>query len=378
MASVLTAAPAAKGAGWWLRRLAGVLLVAAGLAGLPLHGVGYGFLVLGFTALGLGILAAAVFFLTRAGDTEFLRRAMRLLFLTGGWGYVWAVCALAGYFVHEAWFGRVELRWMIFGPAVLAAIVVLDTGIYRRLIAGNLPTWERYRRFISREAADPAAMRGALLDEVILHRTLLSTSRLRWVRHTLIFWGFMLTLLTEGVAMLFREALPAFGLPNLWAIPDHPVRLGFDFLYDLFGLMMLAGCILALAWRAMVNGTDEQKYADTPSVLFLLFVVVSGFVVEGMRIAGSGMQPFHAVSFVGYGFALFIPARDWVGSVAYEALWQIHVLGSCLFLAYIPLKRLIHSCATPMGRLMNSQKGLLAAKKMGVMRGLLTGRGPTP
>lgn len=378
MASVLIAAPAAKGAGWWLRRVAGAALVAAGLAGLPLHGVGYGFLVLGFAALGLAIAAAAVFFLTRAGDTEGLWRAMRWLFLAGGWCYVWAVCALAGYFVHEAWFGRVELRWMIFGPAVLAAIVVLDTGIYRRLIERNRPTLERYRRFLSREAADPAAMRGVLLDEVILHRTLFTVSRLRWVRHTLIYWGFMLTLLTEGAAMLFREALPAFGLPNLWAIPDHPLRRGFDFLYDFFGLMMLAGCMLALVWRAMVNGTAEQKYADTPSAAFLLFVVVSGFVVEGMRIAGSGMQPFHAVSFVGYAFALFIPARDWVGSLAYEVLWQVHVLGSCLFLAYIPLKRLIHSCATPMGRLMNSQQGLLAAKKMGVMRGLMTGRSRLP
>jgi nitrate reductase gamma subunit len=112
-------------------------------------------------------------------------------------------------------------------------------------------------------------------------------------------------------------------------------------------------------------------------VLFLLFVVVSGFVVEGMRIAGSGMQPFHAVSFVGYAFALFIPARDWLGTAAYEVLWQVHVLGSCLFLAYIPLKRLIHSCATPMGRLMNSQRGLLEAKKMGVLRGL-AGRSGAP
>lgn len=365
-------------AGWWLRRALGAGLLLAGLAGLPTHAWGYAFLVLGFAALVAGSGVAGIFFLTRIGDTATLRRAMRLLFLGGGWCYVWAVCALAGYFVHEAFLGRIELRWMIFGPAVLAAIVVLDTGIYRRLIASNLPTWERYQRFISREASDPGAMRGVLLNEVILHRTLLSTSRLRWIRHTLIFWGFMLTFLTEGVAMLFREALPAFGLPNLWAVPDHPVRLAFDFLYDFFGLMMLAGCLLALVWRALVNGTEEQKYADTPSVLFLLFVVLTGFVVEGMRIAGSGVQPHHAVSFVGYAFAAFIPARDWVGSAAYEVLWQVHVLGSCLFLAYIPIKRLIHSCATPMGRLMNSQKGLLAAKKLGVLRGLLAGRSPAP
>jgi len=35
------------------------------------------------------------------------------------------------------------------------------------------------------------------------------------------------------------------------------------------------------------------------------------------------------------------------------------------------VKRLIHSRATPIGRLINSQKGFLAAKKQGSLKGLL-------
>ena len=37
-------------------------------------------------------------------------------------------------------------------------------------------------------------------------------------------------------------------------------------------------------------------------------------------------------------------------------------------------KRLIHSCATPMGRLMNSQKGMLEAKRRASISGLFQGR----
>jgi len=42
------------------------------------------------------------------------------------------------------------------------------------------------------------------------------------------------------------------------------------------------------------------------------------------------------------------------------------------------VKRLVHSCATPLGRLMNSQKGMLAAKKRGVLGAMLNGRRPAP
>ena len=62
----------------------------------------------------------------------------------------------------------------------------------------------------------------------------------------------------------------------------------------------------------------------------------------------------------------------------YDPLWYVHVIGSCLFGAYIPVKRLVHSCATPMGRLMNSQKGLLEAKRKGVVGGLINGWATPP
>jgi hypothetical protein len=54
----------------------------------------------------------------------------------------------------------------------------------------------------------------------------------------------------------------------------------------------------------------------------------------------------------------------------YEPLWWGHVFGSCLFISYVPVKRLV----TPMGRLMNSQKGLLGAKRRASLSGLLPGR----
>lgn len=351
-----------------------VLLLVVGLFGGLSAAWGYGLFLVASVLLLAGAVLFGVFTLSRAGDTEALKGAFTWLFVMGAWAYLFAVCALAGHYTFETIHGRMEWRWILFGPAVLAALIVLDYGIYRLLVGKNLPTWERFKQHVTREQGDPAAMRRTLMDDVILHKSLYSVSSFRWLRHTLIFWGFMLMFFLELLAVAVREALPAFGFRDIWEQHDHPLRLAFDFGFETFGLMVLIGCIMALVWRAMVSGTEEQKYADTPTALFLLFVVVSGFVVEGMRIAGMPGLPLQGMSYVGYVAAGLFPSGDWVNSAGYEFLWIVHVLGSCLFIAYVPVKRLIHSCATPMGRLMHSQKGMLAAKKEAVLRGLMAPR----
>ena len=355
--------PVAGAAAWLLLGVTGIVGV----------GWGYGLFFASILLLAGAVVAFALLTLTRAFDTERLLGSAAWLGLLGAWVYVCAVGALAGHYTLETFAGRMELRWVLFGPAVVAALVVLDVGLYRMLVGKNLPAWSRYRGVVRRELANPAAMRRTLVDDVLLHRTLLSVSGFRWLKHTLIFWGFGLMFATELAAVFVREGFPAFGWPDLWEVTSHPVRLGFDFVYELTGLMVLVGCVLAIGWRLAVQGTEEQKFTDTPTAVFLLLVVLSGFVVEGMRLAAVP-EAWQGVSFVGGVFAMAMPATAGPGSAAYEVLWLVHVLGSCAFIAWVPAKRLVHSCATPMGRLMHSQRELLAAKKRAVLTGLMMRR----
>ena len=357
-----------------LRPIAGAAAwILLGLAGIVGAGWGFGLFFASMLLLAGAAAALALLALTRAFDTERLLGSATWLGLLGAWAYVWAVGALAGHYTLETFEGRMELKWILFGPAVLAALVVLDVGLYRMLVGKNLPTWNRYRGVIRRENANPQAMRRTLVDDVILHRTLLSVSGFRWLKHTLIFWGFALMFAAEMLAVLVREGFPAFGWTDIWEVTSHPVRLAFDFVYDFTGLMVLVGCALAIGWRIAVQGTEERKYTDTPTAVFLFLVVLSGFVVEGMRLAAVPWE-LHGVSFVGSLFAMATPAATGPGSTAYEVLWLVHVLGSCAFIAWVPAKRLVHSCATPMGRLMHSQRELLAAKKHAVLTGLMMRR----
>ena len=354
--------PAAGAAAWLL----------LGVAGVVGAGWGYGLFFASMLLLAGAAAAFALLVLTRAFDTERLRGSAAWLGLLGAWAYVWAVGALSGHYIRETFAGHMELKWILFGPAALAALVVLDVGLYRMLVGKNLPTWSRFRGVIRRELANPAAMRRTLVDDVLLHRTLLSVSGLRWLKHTLIFWGFGLMFAAELLAVFVREGFPAFGWTDIWEMASHPVRLAFDFVYDFTGLMVLVGCALAIGWRIVVQGTEEQKFTDTPTAVFLFLVVLSGFVVEGMRLAAMP-GAWNDVSFVGIVFAWMVPAAG-PGSGPFETLWLVHVLGSCAFIAYVPMKRLVHSCATPMGRLMHSQHELLAAKRNAVLSGLIMRR----
>ncbi len=354
--------------------IAGAVLFLVGVFGGLNAAWGYGLFLVSALLLLAGSVLFCIFAFSRRFGTGALLWSFKWLFVLGAWCYVYAVSALGGYFAYETLQGRMELRWILFGPAVLAALVVLDFGLYRVVVLKNLPTYQRYRAFISRDQSDPATMRRTLVDDVLVQKALLSVSGFRWLRHTLIFWGFVLMLVVELAAVVFREALPAFGLPDIWREAGHPLRLAFNFAFDFLGLMVLIGCAMALGWRIMVNGTERQKYTDTPAALFLFFVVLSGFAVEAIRLAASPAQPYASSEFIGYFFASFLPQSAGPGSPTYEWFWLVHVLGSVLFIAYVPLGRLVHSCATPMGRLMHSQKALLAMKKKAVFSGLMMRR----
>ena len=340
------------------------LLALLGLVGIIGAAPGYALFLIATLLLASGLGLLAIFGLTHWFDTEALRRAWSVAFWAGAWAYVLAVGALSGHYVHEALAGRIDWKHMLFGPAILAAIVVLDVGLWRILVERNMPTARRFGDLWSREALDQPALRRTLVNEVILHRTLLTISPFRWARHQLIYWGFALMFMVEVVAVAFREAFPAFGWTDFWHDTGHPLRVAFDLVYEVTGLMILIGCIMALVFRARVDGTPEKKFTDTPTVIFLLIVVVTGFMVEGARFAGGGTDS--GVSLVGHVFAPLMPS----GEGAYDFLWILHALLVCAFIAYVPVRRLIHSCATPIGRMANSQTALMAAKKNRVVAGL--------
>ena len=84
-------------------------------------------------------------------------------------------------------------------------------------------------------------------------------------------------------------------------------------------------------------------------------ILVTGFIVEGLRILLTGIPSSVALpSFVGYPLSLFlglIPIRwQWV----YPYGWYVHAILTGLFIIYLPFSKMFHILVSPMVLFMNS------------------------
>jgi nitrate reductase gamma subunit len=323
---------------------------------------GTALLIAGFAGAGRFVLAPGV-------RTERIVSEFRWWGAAGAAVFIAGLSLLSGIYLRYALRGEMGVRWIIFWPMILAACLVFLWGMYRKIVVANLNTFRRWEPFLDRSGVERRSLWMQFVDEVVLQKQLRRESTFRWVRHVLIFWGFVLLWLVDFVFAILTEYMPVFG----WqAAPEHgALRLTFDFLLDFFGAMVLLGTVLALLWRVRVGGTGKKIYTDTPTAAFLLLVVATGYVVEALRLAALPESTAARYSFLGYGLASLLRGSGLPLASVHQGMWLFHVTVSSAFIAYFPVKRLVHSCATPVGKLMQSQKQLLDSKVGGVVKGLL-------
>jgi hypothetical protein len=197
-----------------------------------------------------------------------------------------------------------------------------------------------------------------LKDALYLSR-LRGRSASRWLMHLMILGGFVLMFALDLVVTLSLDVLrygPMMeegGWAKLW------LR---DFGFDLVGLMMLVGLCMAAVRRFLLKpDMVRTELPDVASIVFLLAVVLGGFVLEGMGIAGSipGHTSNVEYSFVGYALSIVMPASagEW-----YDAAWLVHGVMSALLIAYIPFSKLFHMIASPIAIELD---GLASSREVG-------------
>lgn len=192
-------------------------------------------------------------------------------------------------------------------------------------------------------------LRSFLLD-VILLRKFWKISKIRWILHGLILIGFIGMLLLDIIVTFALEVFEqrSFTDPTGWG--KLWIR---DFGFDLFGLMILVGLVGAVIRRFVIRPRQLVTGAeDILSVLLLLIVVLSGFVLEGIGMASRipGHESPELYSFVGYAFSAISPS---VSVDAYAQLWFMHALVSLALIMYIPFSKLFHMFAAPLAMQLN-------------------------
>jgi len=196
-----------------------------------------------------------------------------------------------------------------------------------------------------------------LITDVIFHKRLFGQSFYRWLAHTLLVFGFIATFIvdmikgfTTGYLVELSHSIPFFSFAHVFE--TGAIRPYLDFFLEFFSFLILIGCILAIVRRFFIRPQQlKTEEEDIVTLLFILYLELSGFFIEGYRIAHAevvanrvymaNFTPPSAnnwISFFGYFLSLFL--KDI--TINPHFLWYAHVIPSLVWFVYIPHSKLLH------------------------------------
>ncbi|NLD37009.1 MAG: hypothetical protein GX654_09075 [Desulfatiglans sp.] len=186
---------------------------------------------------------------------------------------------------------------------------------------------------------------SALIIDALLQRRLFKVSKSRWVIHAMIFFSFMARFLWGIIATCASILLKASD--NIWILLDknHPVT---GFFFDITGLMIIAGgCLMFIEKRIRRKKNSIKGLPENISFASLLIsgMIITGFVLEGARIAMTGAPLYSQYSFIGYMVSRLMIGFHLNGIYAY--LWYLHAVITCAFIATFPFSSMRHIFMVP-------------------------------
>jgi nitrate reductase gamma subunit/ferredoxin len=180
---------------------------------------------------------------------------------------------------------------------------------------------------------------GYFIANGIFHKSILREAFPGWM-HFFIFWGFLV--LSVGTALV---AIQADFTDLLFKVKflKGGFYLIFSFFLDLAGLMAIIGILMAMYRRYVTKPSRlDNKPDDAIVLVWILVVLVTGFLAEGVRIAHS-MPDYEKWSFVGYVTAyIFAGMPKESIEVTHTVFWYFHMVISFGLIAYIVHSRLLH------------------------------------
>ncbi len=225
-------------------------------------------------------------------------------------------------------FWKIGAGWLFYVLAALAmALLVVGVAVHVKVWLKSAPK--------GKVAFSPEALKQTISD-VVLGLRVLKGEVPAGIMHAFIFWGFVV--LTIGTTILLvHEHLASF-----LAGTSHLV---FEISMEIGGLILLAGILWALVRRYLQRVSRlERRLEDALVPLWLLVVVCSGFLLEGVRLA-SQKPAWADWSFVGAWTAGFVSPG--IAESTYPYLWWGHALLSLGFIALIPYTKLFHVLGAP-------------------------------
>lgn len=221
------------------------------------------------------------------------------------------------------------------------------------LIYGIVRKWSIWKIGERENRSGDRSQRFALMfSSVFGHDRLLEEGNPGFM-HLFIFFGFLIPFLFVVFAQAFFFTLP-------------PVAAGIvSFILDITGTLALIGLCMAVYRRYVVNSDrlDERGSEDVLLIFWLFFIFISGFMVEGFRLAviaphGSVFAP------VGSVFAwIFSTLGAKFDATAIRWVWRFHFYAVIALVGTLPYNKLLHLVTGTLNNYYRSlePKGMLGA-----------------
>ncbi|MBU1701575.1 MAG: 4Fe-4S dicluster domain-containing protein [Candidatus Eisenbacteria bacterium] len=187
--------------------------------------------------------------------------------------------------------------------------------------------------------------------DVFAHRRILKEPY-QGLFHFFILWGFIALLITTTIVFLQADLI--YPVWKVWFMKDA-FYLGLSLFADLFGLLAITGVSMALARRLFFKPKWlDEKPEDNIILWSFLGILVTGFIVEGLRLQATEVNPanpMHAhiwTSPVGRMLAYLLSGMSLSAIyITHKILWWFHILGAFAFIVFIAYSKLFHMITTP-------------------------------
>jgi nitrate reductase gamma subunit len=195
----------------------------------------------------------------------------------------------------------------------------------------------------------PIRNRVRMIHEIVLNvifqKRLFERSPYRWAIHGLLFFPMALRFLWGIVAWGGSLWRPQW--PWVWQLLDKN-NGGTALFFDVTGIMILAGVILALVRHLSTSSRRIEGLPRRSRVALVLLgsIVLAGFILEGMRIAMTGATGSASYAFVGFGISRLFHNPELLSDV-YGYGWYVHAALTGAFIVFLPFSRLLHIILSP-------------------------------
>ncbi|MGB8362520.1 MAG: (Fe-S)-binding protein [Acidimicrobiia bacterium] len=199
---------------------------------------------------------------------------------------------------------------------------------------------------------------GPAVGEIMSQRTVAKRERAVGIAHFWVFWGFVVLTAATAIIAIDEDVIGVFlGRPDLqfW---HGAFYQGYSLVVDLFSVGLIGGLVYLWVRRRSKPFKLDYARVDRPEgaydrsgytvddrlfLLALLFLAITGFLLEGFRIAATDFPDFEVFSAAGWVIAQGAQALGTDGAeTARLVFWWLHSMAALTFIAFIPYSKAMH------------------------------------